>query len=581
MPSQNVDNVLNLALDATKEERNKSLNLNVGYDAEEKEWEVIIKYSGSLEMVRVFALGVTELRGEYAIVRVKESDIQRLSEVPQIEYIEKPKRLFFQAENGRRVSCINQVQNTRLLSPSETLFGDGILVAVLDSGIDYANYDFRNEGGSTRIFRLWDQTIAGNPPEGYAFGSEYTKGMIDEALQQGTQAERYQMVPSRDTSGHGTAIAGIAAGNGRGSGSLARGVASKSELIIVKLGVPRAEGFPRTTELMAGLNYAIDLAAKRGMPVAVNISIGNTYGAHNGTSLLERFMDEISDVGRACICVGAGNEGISAGHVSGILGENQEARIEFAVQERQTAFSIQIWKRYEDKVSISVQTPSGITGGPIDEVLGTQRLRVDGAEILLYYGEPSPYSVLQEIYMEFLPGDTYLTAGIWQIRLIPERIIVGEYEMWMPSQSALNVGTGFLFPSEELTITIPSTAERIVSVGAYNGFTGTYAPFSGRGYHLGRGRIKPDIVAPGVDVMAPSAGGGTVMVSGTSFATPFVTGSAALMMEWGIVKGNDPYLYGEKVKAYLRNGARQLPGFEEVNPLTGYGALCLADSIPT
>lgn len=280
MQSQNVDNVLNLALDATQEERIKSLNLNVGYNAEEKEWEVIIKYSGSLAAVREFAPGVTELRSEYAIVRVKERDVQRLSEVPQIEYIEKPKRLFFQAENGRRVSCINQVQNTRLFSYSQALFGNGVLVAVLDSGIDYANYDFRNEDGSTRIYRLWDQTISGNPPEGYAFGSEYTREMIDEALRKGTQAERYQMVPSGDTSGHGTAVAGIAAGNGRGSGSLARGVASESELVIVKLGVPRAESFPRTTELMAGLNYVIDLAAKKGMPVAVNMSIGNTYGAH-------------------------------------------------------------------------------------------------------------------------------------------------------------------------------------------------------------------------------------------------------------------------------------------------------------
>ena len=280
MQSQNVDNVLNLALDATQEERIKSLNLNVGYNAEEKEWEVIIKYSGSLAAVREFAPGVTELRSEYAIVRVKERDVQRLSEVPQIEYIEKPKRLFFQAENGRRVSCINQVQNTRLFSYSQALFGNGVLVAVLDSGIDYANYDFRNEDGSTRIYRLWDQTISGNPPEGYAFGSEYTREMIDEALRKGTQAERYQMVPSGDTSGHGPAVAGIAAGNGRGSGSLARGVASESELVIVKLGVPRAESFPRTTELMAGLNYVIDLAAKKGMPVAVNMSIGNTYGAH-------------------------------------------------------------------------------------------------------------------------------------------------------------------------------------------------------------------------------------------------------------------------------------------------------------
>lgn len=580
MASQNVDNVLNLALDATEEERVKSLNLNVGYDAEEKEWEVIIKYSGSLEAVRAFALGVTELRNEYAIVRVRESDIQKLSAVPQIIYIEKPKRLFFQAENGRRVSCINEVQNTRLLSSSETLFGNGILVAILDSGIDYTNEDFRNEDGSTRIYRLWDQTIAGNPPEGYAFGSEYTQEVINEALGQQTLAERYRIVPSRDSGGHGTAVAGIAAGNGRGSGTLARGVASQSELMIVKLGVPSAEGFPRTTELMSALNYVVDKAEKRGMPVAVNLSIGNTYGAHNGTSLLERFMDEISDVGRAVICVGAGNEGTSAGHVSGILKERQNENIEFAVQERQTAFSIQIWKRYEDRVRIAVQTPSGTIGGPIDAILGTQRLRVDGAEILLYYGEPSPYSVLQEIYMELLPGDAYLPEGIWRIQLVPERIIVGEYEMWMPSQSALNVGTAFLYPSENLTITIPSTAERIISVGGYNGFTGAYAPFSGRGYDLGRGRVKPDLVAPGVDVMTTSANGGTVTVSGTSFATPFVTGSAALLMEWGIVKGNDPYLYGEKVKAYLRNGAKQLLGFTEVNPLTGYGALCLADSIP-
>ena len=280
MASQNVDNVLNLALDATEEERVKSLNLNVGYDAEEKEWEVIIKYSGSLEAVRAFALGVTELRNEYAIVRVRESDIQKLSAVPQIIYIEKPKRLFFQAENGRRVSCINEVQNTRLLSSSDTLFGNGILVAILDSGIDYTNEDFRNEDGSTRIYRLWDQTIAGNPPEGYAFGSEYMQEVINEALGQQTLAERYRIVPSRDSGGHGTAVAGIAAGNGRGSGTLARGVASQSELMIVKLGVPSAEGFPRTTELMSALNYVVDKAEKRGMPVAVNLSIGNTYGAH-------------------------------------------------------------------------------------------------------------------------------------------------------------------------------------------------------------------------------------------------------------------------------------------------------------
>lgn len=283
MTDQNVENLLNLALDATEEEREKSLNLDVGYFPIEKEWELIVKYSGSLEEVREFALQLTELRNEYAIVTVRESDIQRLSQIPQIEYIEKPKRLYFQLENGRRVSCIDPVQDTRFMqlqNQSVGLFGNGVLVGVLDSGIDYANDDFRLEDGRTRIYRLWDQTISGNPPEGYAIGSEYTQEMINEALGNGSREETLRIVPSTDTSGHGTAVAGIAAGNGRGSGSRYRGVASQSELIVVKLGRPREEGFPRTTELMMALNYVVEQALAVQKPVAVNISIGNTYGSH-------------------------------------------------------------------------------------------------------------------------------------------------------------------------------------------------------------------------------------------------------------------------------------------------------------
>lgn len=576
MQNQKVDNVLNLALAATEEERTKSQNLDVGYESQDAVWEVIVKYSGTLEPIGEFGVAITELRNGYAILRVREEDILRLSEYPQIEYIEKPKRLFFQAENGRRVSCINEVQNPRLPPFYGNLFGEGVLVAVLDSGIDYVNDDFRNEDGSTRIYRLWDQTIAGRPPKGYTLGTEYTKEQIDEAL----QLQDWNLVPSDDVSGHGTATAGIAAGNGRGSGTLARGVASQSELIIVKLGVPNEQGFPRTTELMTALNYVVNLAVERRMPLAVNVSIGNTYGAHNGSSLLERFFDEISSVGRTTICVGAGNEGTSAGHVSGRLEEGKRASVELAVQENQTAFSVQVWKRYEDKVRIKLITPSGLMTTILNEQAGTQRLYLDEAEILLYYGEPSPYSVLQEIYIELLPLREYLPAGVWQIELQAERIIVGEYEMWLPSERTLNIGTAFLYPSEQLTITIPSTAERVISVGAYDGFTGAYAPFSGRGYEMGRGRVKPDIVAPGVDVVTTALNHGTISVSGTSFATPFVTGSAALLMEWGIIKNQDPFLYGEKVKAYLRNGARQLAGVEKVNPLTGYGALCLQNSIP-
>lgn len=583
MTDQNIENLLNLALNATKEEREKSQNLNVGYDATDGVWEVIVKYSGTLDEVREFAKEITELRNGYSIIRLEQKDIPRLAGVRQIEYIEKPKRLYFQTENGRRASCISPVQDTRLLLTSETLFGEGILVAVLDSGIDYANADFRNVDGSTRIYAIWDQTLSGvgRPPEGYTRGTLFSRETINAALDQNTEEGRFRLVPSRDNSGHGTAVAGIVAGNGSGSGSLVRGVASQSELLIVKLGVPGETGFPRTTELMEALNFAVDVAVERGMPLAVNISIGNTYGAHNGTSLLERFIDEISNVGRTSICIGTGNEGTGAGHAGGELTEGETERVEFAVQSRQTAFSIQIWKRYEDEVDISIRLPSGEVIGPIDERLGTQRIRAGSTDILLYYGEPSPYSVLQEIYLDFLPEQDYVTEGIWELWLYTGKIVVGVYEMWMPSESTLNRGTGFLFPAENLTFTIPSTAERVITVGAYDARTGTYAPFSGRGEQLTRGAAKPDLVAPGVDIVTTGLNGGTTRVSGTSFATPFVTGSAALLMEWGIVKGNDPFLYGEKVKAYLRRGAQALPGFAEYpNPLTGYGSLCLSESIP-
>lgn len=173
-----------------------------------------------------------------------------------------------------------------------------------------------------------------------------------------------------------------------------------------------------------------------------------------------------------------------------------------------------------------------------------------------------------------------MTTGIWQILLDAGRVVDGNYEMWLPSENALNAGTGFRYPVPQTTLTIPSTASRVISVGAYDARTFTYADFSGRGTVLLSG-IKPDIAAPGVGVITVAAGGGYAPVTGTSFATPFVSGGAALLMEWGIVRGNDPYLYGEKVKAYLRRGARQLPGYEQwPNNQLGYGALCVGDSLP-
>ena len=578
--SQKLENLLNLALDADQGERERSEELDVGYDKEENVWELIVKYSGTLEAVRQTARSVTELLNGYAVIVIEEERIGQLAQLPEVEFIEKPKKLYFQTDVGRQVSCIDIVQDMPL-----SLRGKGTLIGIVDSGIDYENAEFRNEDGTTRIVSLWDQSVNGRPPAGYLAGTEYTREQIDAALATEDKEVRRQMVKTSDVSGHGTAVAGIAAGNGRGSeGRRFRGAAPEAELIIVKMGAPREGGFPRTTELMRGVDYIVRKAVELRRPVAINISFGNTYGSHDGTSLVERFLNDIADMWKNVICIGSGNEGASAGHVSGKVRRQISETVELAVQQREPALSIQIWKWYVDEMGVSVISPSGRQAGPFYEFLGAQRYILGDTELLIYYGEPKPYSVKQEIYLSLLPGKQYIESGVWKIVLTPGRIVDGEYQMWLPTQTSLNMGTAFLQPNSMSTLTIPSTASLAVTVAAYDARTFSYADFSGRGpagMYEGENVLKPDIAAPGVRVTAPVPGGGYQSFSGTSFAAPFVTGSAALLMEWGIVRGNDPYLYGEKVKAYLRKGAKQLAGYERwPNALLGYGALCVRDSLP-
>lgn len=571
MPNQKLENLLNLSLEVSPEERARSQALEMGYRPEEKTWELIVKYSGSLDAVREMGVQVEEMRNEYAILIVPEDRIEEVSALPQIEYVEKPKRLFFAVNRARAASCINILQE-----PPRNLTGRGILVAVLDSGIDYFHEDFRNRDGTTRIAALWDQTL----------DRVFTREEINEALETGSRSGARELLPSVDGSGHGTSVAGIAAGNGRESDGAYRGVAYESDLLVVKLGNAREEGFPRTTELMRAVDFAVGRAVDMVMPLAVNISFGNTYGSHDGTGLLETFLDDIGNYGRTTIVVGSGNEGAAAGHLSGDFPDRAstaaEAVAELSVAPYESGVSVQLWKAYTDQFTVSLQTPSGEQLGPLSEQLGPVRFRYRKTQVLVYYGKPGPFSATQEIYFDFVPDEgSYVESGIWTFRLQPQRIIQGRYDFWLPSSAVLNFSTRFLRSTPDTTLTIPSSAAKVITVGAYNSVTNSYADFSGRGFTRLTDQVKPDLCAPGVGLMAPGNGGGYRSVTGTSFAAPVVTGSAALLMQWGITDGNDPFLYGEKVKAYLRRGAKELPGFTEYpSPLVGYGALCVENSLP-
>lgn len=487
-------------------------------------------------------------------------------------------------------SCIFQVTQREPF-----LTGTGVIVAVLDSGIDYFLPEFLDEKGQTRILAIWDQTAVPDttkgllPPPGYQEGVLYTREQINEALSLGRE-EGLKKVPVFDSSGHGTAVAGVAVGT-------TTGVAIKAQLLVVKLGNPDRNSFPRTTQLMRGIQYSVNVGVEQNKPVVVNISFGNTYGDHQGNSLLERFIDNVSEIGRTAIIIGSGNEGTSNGHTAGVVRTGKRT-VELAVGNYETGLSIQLWTYYQDVFNLVIYSPGG-EQMPLQiarlKQAHTERATLEQTQLLCYLGKPLPYNVQQEIFIDMIPTGSYLTQGIWRLELEPVSVVTGEYRFYLPSYAARTTGTGFFLPTPDMTITIPSTARRAVTVGAYNTTLGSYADFSGRGYvyRYSDGRtdtaggqqivadVKPDIVAPGVNITVPVPYGGYEQVSGTSFATPFVAGSAALMMEWGIVQGNDLFLYGEKVKAYLQRGAKPLRAQNEYpNVQLGWGALCLRDSLP-
>lgn len=598
---QKREDILNLALETAPQVRQQTETLNVGFDNETRTWEWIVKYHGSLATLEEMGIVVEYLIAGYAILTVPENLVDAVTELEQIEYVEKPKRFFYDQIDPAGDRCFPPVtMRTPFLS------GEGVLLAVLDSGIDWIRQDFRKENGDTRIRYLWDQTLepesltgmgqginGGKPPVGFTLGVEFTEQQINAALAAPTDSERFSLLPSRDVSGHGTAVAGIAAGKNPATGYT--GAAPEAQLLIVKLGLPREQngspglGFPRTTEIMRGITYVLTKANELQMPLVINLSFGNNYGSHDGSSLLERFLDNAAEIGRTVICVGSGNEGDAGGHVAGNVRENR--MVELAVADYERNLNVQLWKNYNDVYRIFLRSPMGQETELTAFVeRGKYELLLEQTRILVYFGEPRPYAVAQEIYLDMIPeGRTYINSGVWSIRMESISIVTGQYYFYLPSAASRSVNTGFFRPTPDVTLTIPSTAAKVITVGAYDFFYDAYADFSGRGYAgsertvgvVTAGLTKPDLVASGVNLLAPDTFGGYTSVTGTSFATPIVSGATALLMEWGIVRGNDPFLYGEKVKAYLRKGARPLRG-ESVYPneRVGWGALCVSESLP-
>lgn len=611
--NQKIENLLNVSLDATREELESSESLSTGFNWRDNTWEIIVRYTGNLENIKAnYNVYVRELLFNYAIIVTDKATIELISQEPQIVYVEKPKSLYFQLERAKSAACASNVRVgqpgaygykniSRNINESisentsgnigsgqtgqgiggiadngiQYLSGKGVITAIIDTGIDIYSSEFRNADGSTRILDIYDQTLQ----------REYSAADIDAFIGKDRNVytgrdisqEENEGIPAFDNIQHGTNVAVIACGKS--------GVAYESDIIVVKMGYSYNNQFPRTTSLMDAIDYIIRKAMEYNRPVAINISYGMNYGDHNGNTLLESYINAAASGYKCSICIGSGNEADKAVHYGGTIKNAQTDTVEIAVGEYQSSIDIQIWKYYWDDIRVTLISPDGterviVTHGKIS------RYTLGGTNVISLSGEPSPYNLYQEIYINLQPQRSYITSGIWKIQLYGENVRQGTYNIWLPASVSLNRATGVIRPVAYDTITIPATAGGCISVGAYNSYTGAYAAFSGRGSALTdvlTAGIKPDILAPGVDIsirMDTRQGVVYTSVTGTSYATPFVTGAAALLMQWGIVMGNDRFMYGEKLKAYLRSGARQLDGVTQTpNPVTGYGALCVEDSI--
>lgn len=467
--------------------------------------------------------------------------------------------------------------------PYLKLRGKGTAVAVIDSGIDYQNEVFRNAGGS-RIAYLWDQSLEEESDMGAAkvpYGRLFRKKDIDLALD---SENPFSIVPSRDTNGHGTALAGIAAGN-MVQGENFTGAAPEATLIIIKvkpakqylrnfyLYPPEAEVFQEDDVMMA-IAFAIRLAKELGVPLSICVGIGSSQGAHLGTNALSQYVDYVANFSQVSVSVAAGNEGNTRNHSTGIFSQEREKIVtELRVAEREQGFTMEFWGEPPEIYELSIQSPTGEIL-KVSSSIGyrTQELSFVFVETKVYVNyilieRQTGYSL---VYIRFF----HPASGIWKIFTQGKNKQNVQFHMWLPVEGLISQDTYFLEPSPYTTVTAPGDARNSITATAYQHRDGSIYIAAGRGY-TPDGMVTPHLAAPGVNVKVPLVRGGFGTRSGTSISAAQTAGIAALLFEWAIIRDNQPFFTGSSVKYYLQRGARREENMQYPNPEWGYGRVDL------
>ncbi|MCM1284111.1 MAG: S8 family peptidase [Roseburia sp.] len=471
--------------------------------------------------------------------------------------------------------------------PALSLRGSGVLMGFIDTGIVYENACFRNSDGSSRIQGIWDQTATpaeegeeNRPPGGFLYGVEYSQAALNNAL---ASDDPRSLVPTTDTVGHGTALASIACGSADPASNFT-GAAPLADILVVKLKpakqylkdfffIPEDTLCYQENDIMAGVAYLEGKAREYGQPIIICLGLGTNNGSHSGGSILSEYLNDVGGHWRRCIVTASGNEALARHHFRGPdspMGP-EGVEVEINVEENMNGFYLELWNTAPDLFAVSLRSPSGALLPAVPtRTTGHQEylFRLENTQIIVDYRTVGRTRGDQLVFIRL----TNVPRGVWTLRVSPEAAITGDFHVWLPMTGMLEHDVFFLRPDPDVTLTIPGSASIPITVGGYNPGGGSLYLSSGRGFTV-TNNIKPDFVAPAVNVQAVDIRGNYTAITGTSAAAAVTAGACAQIMEWGEIRRNDLSLNSVEIGNILIRGCTRDRDRIYPNTQWGYGKL--------
>ncbi len=514
-----------------------------------------------------------------AVISTSPRYLDRLiRDVPSITYIDPRVKYILQDISPTSIDNINAIK----INPYLDLDGKGVLIGMIDSGIDYLNEEFIREDDTSRILSIWDQSIKDTSDKSVYIGRTYSNEELNNAIKaRRNNQDPYSIVPSKDDVGHGTQMAGII--GARGYNAEIQGIATGSDFVVVKLlesinfrNELQANGVPytpiyNTSEVVAGIEYLRNVAVTANRPMVIYIGVGTTEGSHDGNNLVSRYITAIARIRGIVLVAGVGNEGAAEGHTSGTIQQvGGIATVELRIPKEIKYFSFTIWVIKPNIASLNVISPNGEASNFIKAKANeTQNVNYVffRTTLSIRYYVPEHFTGHEAITLNF----NSIKAGIWTLQLRGDYITNGKFHIWLPPQKTLPENTRFLQSDPSSTLTIPSTARNVATI-AYYGNDNALVAASGKGPNVSSNYNNPDLSTLGVDILTTKVSGGVTTVSGSSAAASIIVGACALLLQWGIVNGNDKTMFSTKIISYLILGAdRNNTSYRYPNNDIGYG----------